>query len=76
MKDEILLEKACELTDLANQLSLIDRLIESLDYNLSLKNDFTAMYQLKTGILGDLGDSVTRIKNKIETISNDICPPL
>ncbi|MGM0124891.1 hypothetical protein IGI37_002285 [Enterococcus sp. AZ194] len=74
MTSDELLEQASELANLADRLELVERILENLEYASSTGDDFCIKFQIKQGVLGNLGDNVTDIKNKVIAISNKICP--
>lgn len=74
MNDKELFKKAVHLTELCNHLSLIERIVENLEYAAS-KNDMDIIhYYAKSGTFSEIGDNLTIIKTKVQQVSNDICP--
>lgn len=67
-------ERASELTALANQLGMIERLFESLEYSRVNGDGFVIQHQISKGLLDDLGENLSEIEGSILRISNDICP--
>lgn len=74
LTNDELFKKAVELTSIANQIGIIERLIENIDY-LRSKNDYTIiLFQIKSGALDEIGDSLSGIKDTVQRISDEICP--
>ncbi|MGX7329469.1 hypothetical protein [Enterococcus bulliens] len=74
MNDKELLKRAERLTAAANQLKLAERLIEGVEYARINKDQFSINHQLQSGLLEDIGEVISDIRNTIQQISNDICP--
>jgi hypothetical protein len=74
MTNDELVEQACELTNLADRLELVERVLENLEYARSKKDEFSIIFQIRQGVLGNINDNITDIKNKVIAISNEICP--
>ena len=69
-----LFEHSKELTAVANQITIIDRLIENVEYSRVSGDTFTVHRQIYSGLLDEIGTSLSEIKETIQTISNKICP--
>ncbi|MDT2396797.1 hypothetical protein P7H00_01240 [Enterococcus pseudoavium] len=74
LTDADLLEKSEKLTSAANQIRIINRLIENVEYSRASGDVFAVNHQIHSGLLDDIGDSLSEIKDVIQTISNEICP--
>lgn len=74
MNEQELLKRAVTLTAAAYQLKLAERLIENVEYARINKDQFSINYQLQSGVLEDIGEVISDIRNTIQDVSNDICP--
>ncbi|EOT47147.1 hypothetical protein OMY_01400 [Enterococcus sulfureus ATCC 49903] len=74
MNEQELLKRAVTLTAAANQLKLAERLIENVEYARINKDQFSVNHQLQSGVLEDIGEVISDIRNTIQDVSNDICP--
>ncbi|MGM0259671.1 hypothetical protein [Enterococcus sp. AZ102] len=74
MNEQELLKRAVTLTAAAYQLKLAERLIENVEYARINKDQFSVNYQLQSGVLEDIGEVISDIRNTIQDVSNDICP--
>ncbi|WP_427813506.1 hypothetical protein ACQKTA_09015 [Enterococcus sp. 22-H-5-01] len=72
-KDE-LLEKTCDLTVIANQIGILERLLGNIEYARLTGDNFLLHHQINSGVLNDIEDSLSAIKKDIEDVSNQICP--
>lgn len=74
MKDKELYEKAVILTDSCNQIKLIERVVENLEF-LSSKNDMDSIhYHAKSGTFSEISDNLEAIRRTVQDVSNMICP--
>ncbi|MHC5226919.1 hypothetical protein ACYSNW_01430 [Enterococcus sp. LJL99] len=73
---QILLEKATELTIMANQIDLTTMLLDNMEYSRVKGDYFPIHHQVGNGLLSVLSDQLTEMKISIEKISNDICPDI
>lgn len=51
-----------------------ERLIEGVEYARINKDQFSVNHQLQSGLLEDVGEVISDIRNTIQEVSNDICP--
>lgn len=74
LTNDELFKKAVELTSIANQIGIIERLIENINY-LKSKDDYVIIqFQVQSGMLDEIGDGLSGIKDSVQRISNEICP--
>lgn len=74
MNEKELYEKAVILTDSCNQIKLIERIVENLEF-LSSKNDMDSIhYHAKSGTFSEISDNLEMIRRTVQEVSNDICP--
>ena len=74
LTNDELLEKAIQLSASANQIRLIERLIGLVEYSRVSGNNYMVQNQIDMGLLGDIKDSLSEVKEVIQNISTDICP--
>lgn len=69
-----LMKYAVELTNLSQQAKVLKRLAETVEYARVTGDDFSLKYQINSGLLGEIGDSLEILEEAIQRISNEICP--
>ncbi|BCA84937.1 hypothetical protein EsVE80_04600 [Enterococcus saigonensis] len=69
-----LMKYAVELTNLSQQAKVLKRLAETVEYARVTGDDFSLKYQINSGLLGEIGDSLEILEKDIQRISNEICP--
>lgn len=74
LTNDDLLEKAVKLTAIANQVRIIERLIENVEYSRIKGDDFAVHHQIQSGLLDDIGNNLSEIKDEVQAISNELCP--
>lgn len=74
MTNNDLMKYAVELTNLSQQAKVLKRLAETVEYARVTGDDFSLKYQINSGLLGEIGDSLEILEKDIQRISNDICP--
>lgn len=74
LSDDELQHHAKKLTSSCNQIRIIGRLLENVDYSRVKGDEFAVHHQIRTGLLDDIGDSLSVLEAEIQNISNDICP--
>ena len=74
MNDKELFKNAVILTDSCNQIKLIERIVDNLDF-LTSKNDIDGIhYQAKSGAFTEIGENLEMIRRTVQEVSNMICP--
>lgn len=74
MTDEILLKKAGLITAKVNELKILGRLIENMEYSKIRGDVYVIHHQIETGILGEIYEHIGSIGEQLQEISDDICP--
>lgn len=74
MTNNDLMKYAVELTNLSQQAKVLKRLAEAVEYARVTGDDFSLNYQINSGLLGEIGDSLQILEEDIQRISNEICP--
>lgn len=74
MNEQELLKNAVILTAAANQLKIAERLIENVEYARVSGDQFSVNHQLQSGVLEDIGEVISNIRETIQETSNIICP--
>lgn len=69
-----LFKKASELTSIANQIRIINRLIENVEYSRVSGDTFSFHHQIYSGLLADIVENLSEITESVKSVSNDICP--
>lgn len=69
-----LMKYAVELTNLSQQAKVLKRLAETVEYARVTGDEFSLKYQINSGLLGEIGDSLQILEEDIQRISNEICP--
>ncbi|MDT2743920.1 hypothetical protein [Enterococcus asini] len=74
MTNDELMKYAVELTNLSQQAKVLKRLAETVEYARVTGDQFAVQYQIASGLLGEIGDSLEILEEGIQRISNEICP--
>lgn len=74
LTNDDLLKQAEKLTSIAQQIKMLRRLTENLEYSRVSGDQFAVNHQIQSGLLGDMGDSLQTLEEAIQEISNTICP--
>lgn len=74
LTDEMRLSDANELTAAVQQIKIIRRLTENVEYARLSGDQFALQYQINSGLLGEIGDSLEILEEAIQRVSNEICP--
>lgn len=74
MTDEILLKKAELITAKVNELKILGRLIENMEYSKIRGDVCVVHHQIETGILEEIYEHIGSIGEQLQEISDDICP--
>lgn len=74
MTNNDLMKYAVELTNLSQQAKVLKRLAETVEYARVTGDDFSLKYQINSGLLGEIGDSLGILEEGIQRVSNEICP--
>ena len=72
--EDELLENASKLTSITNQLKLISRLIENVEYARVSGDEPMVFYQINSGLLGIINEGLADIQEVIKGVSDEICP--
>ncbi|OJG09379.1 hypothetical protein RU94_GL001211 [Enterococcus asini] len=74
LTNDDLMKYVVELTNLSQQAKVLKRLAETVEYARVTGDDFSLKYQINSGLLGEIGDSLKILEKDIQRISNEICP--
>ena len=74
LSDDELHQHATKLTSIADQIKLVERLLESTEYSRVSGNEFALHFQINSGLLSNMNDVLSTLKEDIQNISNAICP--
>lgn len=72
--DDELHQHATKLSSNADQIKLIERLLESAEYSRVSGDEFALHFQIHSGVLSNINDVLSTLKEDIQNISNEICP--
>lgn len=72
--EDELLENASKLTSITNQLKLISRVIENVEYARVSGDEPPVFYQINSGLLGIINEGLADIQEVIKGVSDEICP--
>ena len=71
---EYLFEQAKKLDALSNHLDLVIKLLSNVNYQIIQGDEFAMQHFVGNGQLSCLTDNLHNIQEKVQNISNDICP--
>ena len=71
---EYLFEQAKKLDALSNHLDLVVKLLSNVNYQMIQGDEFAMQHLVGDGQLLCLTDKLHNIQEKVQNISNDICP--
>ncbi len=71
---EYLFEQAKKLDALSNHLDLVVKLLSNVNYQMIQGHEFALQHLVGDGQLSCLTDNLQNIQEKVQNISNDICP--
>lgn len=71
---EYLFEQAKKLDALSNHLDLVVKLLSNVNYQMIQGDEFAMQHFVGNGQLSCLTDNLHNIQEKVQNISNDICP--
>lgn len=74
MKDENLLANSQSLAARVNDLKIIERLIENIEYSRVTEDTFALNKHLGTGALGEIGEALESIREQIQVVSDELYP--
>lgn len=74
LTDTQLHKHATKLTSAADQIRLIEKLLENLEYSRVSGDEFSVHFQVSSGVLGDINNVLSTLKDEIQNVSNAICP--
>lgn len=73
-EDKKLYERACELTDLADQINLVESVLANASYAVLMKDDFAWKNFIFNGELDLVSKNLESIRKRVQEVSNDILP--
>ncbi|MBO6358911.1 MULTISPECIES: hypothetical protein [Enterococcus] len=74
MKDKNLLVCSQNLASRVNDLKIIERLIENIEYSRVTEDTFNLNKHLGTGALGEIGEALENIREQIQAVSDALYP--
>ncbi|MGJ1007417.1 hypothetical protein [Enterococcus gallinarum] len=74
MKDKNLLVCSQNLASRVNDLKIIERLIENIEYSRVTEDTFSLNQQLGTGVLDEIGEALESIRGQIQAVSDALYP--
>lgn len=69
-----LLSSSKNLAARVNDLKIIERLIENIEYSRVTEDTFSLNKQLGTGVLDEIGEALESIRGQIQAVSDEIYP--
>lgn len=72
--DDELHQHATKLSSIVDQIKLIERLLEIAEYSRVSGDEFSLHFQIHSGVLSNMNDVLSTLKEDIQNISNVICP--
>lgn len=76
MNDKKLLAISQNLVARVNDLKIIERIIENIEYSRVTEDVFALNRQLGTGVLDEIGESLENIREQIQAVSDELYPQL
>ncbi|MGF1930394.1 hypothetical protein ACQUE8_05685 [Enterococcus casseliflavus] len=74
MNEKKLLSSSKNLAARVNDLKIIERLIENIEYSRVTEDTFSLNKQLGTGVLDEIGEALESIREQIQAVSDEIYP--
>ncbi|MGG5372833.1 hypothetical protein [Enterococcus sp. AZ196] len=74
LSEKQLQKYAISLTSAADQIRLIERVIENMEYSRVKGDEFSVHFQVDSGVLGNINNVLSTLKDEIQNVSNAICP--
>ncbi|VYU29394.1 Uncharacterised protein [Enterococcus casseliflavus] len=74
MNEKKLLASSKNLAARVNDLKIIERLIENIEYSRVTEDKFSLNHQLGTGVLDEIGEALENIRGQIQAVSDEIYP--
>lgn len=74
MKDKNLLANSQSLAARVNDLKIIERLIENIEYSRITEDTFALNKHLGTGALSEIGEALESIREQIQVVSDALYP--
>lgn len=74
MNEKKLLASSKNLVARVNDLKIIERLIENIEYSRVTEDTFSLNHQLGTGVLDEIGEALENIRGQIQAVSDEIYP--
>jgi hypothetical protein len=72
--EKLLYKKACDLTNISQELQVVVDLLDQFNYSHSKKDKFAVEYFLSEKKLSNAIDVLQNIWHEIDEVSNSICP--
>lgn len=74
MNEKKLLSSSKNLAARVNDLKIIERLIENIEYSRVTEDTFSLNKQSGTGVLDEIGEALESIRGQIQAVSDEIYP--
>lgn len=74
MNEKKLLASSKNLAARVNDLKIIERLIENIEYSRVTEDTFSLNKQSGTGVLDEIGEALESIRGQIQAVSDEIYP--
>ena len=74
LTNDDLMKYALELTAFSQQIKILRRLTENVEYARIPGDRSAVSHQIQSGLLDEIGDNLQLIEDGIQRISNEICP--
>lgn len=74
MNEKKLLASSKNLAARVNDLKIIERLIENIEYSRVTEDTFSLNKQLGAGVLDEIGEALESIRGQIQAVSDEIYP--
>jgi len=74
MNEKKLLASSKNLASRVNDLKIIERLIENIEYSRVTEDTFSLNKQLSTGVLDEIGEALESIRGQIQAVSDTLYP--
>lgn len=74
MNEKKLLASSKNLASRVNDLKIIERLIENIEYSRVTEDTFSLNKQLGTGVLDEIGEALESVRGQIQAVSDALYP--
>lgn len=74
MNEKKLLSSSKNLAARVNDLKIIERLIENIEYSRVTEDTFSLNKQFGMGVLDEIGEALENIRGQIQAVSDEIYP--